>query len=108
VDQRYDFNDDAFDAERATRQHHTRKQQCSPHQRMDGIPKVNSPIGNTDDRRLGGAPKIFQKRSDSSPAAETTVLPSGLHARLNTRDVWPVSSFTFVKLDPLPYFQRIS
>ena len=77
-------------------------------QRIEGIPNVKSPIGNTDERRLRGAPKMFQNRSVSSPAADTTVLPSGLQARLNTRDVCPVNSFTLVMLDPLPYFQRIN
>ena len=70
--------------------------------RIVGIPKVISPIGMTEDRRLGGLPKMFQKRNDSSPAADTTVLPSGLRAKLKTRDVCPVSSFTLVKLEPLP------
>ena len=75
---------------------------------MVGIPNVKSPIGNAEDRRLGAAPKIFQNRNDSSAAADTTVLPSGLHARLNIRWVWPVSSFTFVRLDLFPYFHNIN
>lgn len=65
-------------------------------------------MGNTEDRLLGADPKMFQNRSDSSAAAETTVLPSGLHAKLNIRWVWPVSSFTLVRLDLLPYFHRIN
>ena len=75
---------------------------------MVGIPNVKSPIGSTEERRLGADPKMFQNRRDSSAAAETTVLPSGLHARLNIRWVWPVNSFTFVRLDLLPNFHSIN
>lgn len=75
---------------------------------MEGMPNVISPIGNTDERRLRGTPKIFQKRRVSSPAADTTVLPSGLALRPSTRFVWPVNSFTFVKVEPLPYFHKIN
>ena len=58
--------------------------------------------------RYGAAPKISQNRNDSSPAADTTVLPSGLQAKLSTREVWPVNSWTRVKEEPLPYFHKIS
>ena len=44
-----------------------------------------SPLGNTEDLRLGADPNIFQNLKDSSAAAETTVLPSGLHAKLSMR-----------------------
>ena len=49
--------------------------------------------------------KHFQKRNVSSPAALTTVVPSGLRARLRTRSVWPFSSATFIKLGN---FQTVS
>ena len=42
--------------------------------------------------------RILQKRSVSSAAAETTVLPSGLCAMCRTRAVWPVSSATLTML----------
>lgn len=52
-----------------------------------------------------GSPKQRQKRSVSSAAALTTVVPSGLWARCSTREVCPVSSATFAMEG---YFQRQS
>ena len=43
-----------------------------------------------------GAPKMLQKRSVSSAAADTTVSPSGDCAKWRTRAVWPVSSQSLV------------
>ena len=54
---------------------------------------------------LEGRPKISQKRSVSSAAAETTLDPSGDWSRCNTRAVCPVNSLSFVIVG---YFQRTS
>ena len=51
------------------------------------------------------AAKHFQKRSVSSPAAETTVDPSGDMAMPSTRCEWPVSSVTLAMEG---YFQMVS
>lgn len=45
-------------------------------------------------RRWDSLEKHFQNRSVSSPAAETTVWPSGDMAKCNTRDVCPVYLYT--------------
>jgi len=39
----------------------------------------------------GSTAKHFHRRSVSSAAADTTVLPSGDIAMCNTRDVWPAA-----------------
>ena len=53
---------------------------------------VSSFLGNT-----------FQNLKVSSPAPVTIVSPSGLMAKNNTLDVWPIKVVTFSKLG---YFQH--